>query len=65
MTDRVAYIVAALALAFCVGLQAGRSEPDPMPKCPEDSVLVGVGSFERGHWDAFECGPARDDYVGA
>lgn len=31
MTDRVAYVAAALGLAFCVGLQAGRAEPAPNP----------------------------------
>ena len=34
-----------------------------MPRCPEDSVLVGVGQFERGYWDSYECGPAVDDYA--
>lgn len=63
MTDRVAFIAAALALAFCVGLQAGRAEH--IPSCPEDSVLVGAGNFEHGRWDAYACGPAADDYVGA
>jgi hypothetical protein len=36
---------------------------DRIPMCPEDSVLVGVGQFEHGRWDAYTCGPARDDYA--
>lgn len=33
-----------------------------IPECPEDSLLVGIGDFEAGRWEAYECGPARDDY---
>ena len=64
MTDRIAYVAAALALAFCVGLTAGRMDPEPMPRCVEDVVIVGTGDFENGRWDAYTCGPAADDYVG-
>lgn len=46
-------ILLALVLAGC-GSQA-------LPRCPEDSVLVGVGSFENGRWSSYECGPAYDD----
>jgi hypothetical protein len=34
-----------------------------IPKCPEDELLVGTGNFINGHWDAYICGPARDDYA--
>lgn len=34
-----------------------------VPACQEDSVLVGVGSFDRGRWSRYECGPAVDDLV--
>lgn len=33
-----------------------------MPACPEDAVLVGVGSFDNGRWTEYTCGPAVDDY---
>ena len=33
-----------------------------IPLCPEDSVLVGIGDFEGGQWEAYACGPAWDDY---
>ena len=62
MTDRLCYVVAGLALMFALGLQAGRTEPAAMPTCTEDAVLVGVGSFDHGSWDAYECGSAVDDY---
>lgn len=34
-----------------------------LPECQEDSVLIGVGDFERGRWSDYECGPAVDDYL--
>lgn len=34
-----------------------------LPKCQEDEVLVGVGDFAYGHWTAYECGPAVDDFM--
>ena len=34
------------------------------PQCAEDVVLVGVGAFDNGRYDSYECGPAFDDYVG-
>lgn len=35
-----------------------------IPQCPEDSVLVGIGSFVDGRWDNYFCGPALDDFGG-
>jgi hypothetical protein len=32
-----------------------------IPRCTEDAVLVGFGSFEDGHWTQYRCGPAFDD----
>lgn len=43
----------------------GPDSPDRMPACPEDAVLVGVGSFEHGRWSEYVCGPAVDDYEGS
>ena len=33
-----------------------------IPRCPEDEVLVGAGSFTNGRWTWYSCGPARDDF---
>ena len=33
-----------------------------IPACQEDVVLLGAGSFERGRWTYYVCGPAVDDY---
>ena len=33
-----------------------------IPACQEDAVLLGTGSFERGRWTSYVCGPAVDDY---
>ena len=33
-----------------------------IPGCQEDVVLLGSGSFERGRWSSYVCGPAVDDY---
>ncbi len=30
--------------------------------CAEDVVLVGIGDFNAGQWQAYKCGPAVDDY---
>ncbi len=49
--------VSLVALAWALGVQ--------VPVCQEDSVLVGVGSFNRGRWTQYECGPALDDCRGA
>jgi hypothetical protein len=49
---------------------AGACTPDytavapPLPACPEDAVLVGVGDFDAGRWTAYACGPALDDCSG-
>jgi hypothetical protein len=54
--------IALLATAMLMlGYEAGRGDFQP-PPCPEDAVLLGVGNYEDGRWDAYWCGPARDDY---
>lgn len=35
-----------------------------MPKCPEDSVLVGTGDFSSGLWDSYLCIPFDDITAG-
>ena len=34
-----------------------------LPQCQEDQVLLGTGSFSRGRWTSYECGPAADDFA--
>ena len=50
---------AALILAAVLTGTAGRHEP--IPACEEDAVLVGIGQYHDGRWDAYQCGPAVDD----
>ena len=63
--DRIAYAGALIALVFAAGVLVGRADQPPtfVPACTEDAVLVGIGAFENGRWDAYVCGPARDDLV--
>ncbi len=64
-----------IVMVFVMGLVAGELsqhtndlqmtlawEQRRIPLCPEDSVLVGAGDYEAGQWDAYDCGPALDDY---
>ena len=37
---------------------------DPIPRCYEDQVLVGIGQFDTGRYETYVCGPAMDDYEG-
>lgn len=64
------------ALAVATGARPGSAldQPSPvvveqqtssstsLPTCAEDVVLVGIGDFVNGRWEAYVCGPARDDY---
>jgi len=40
-------------------------EPQHVPTCPEDSFILGVGSYDTvngvGLWSRYVCGPAIDD----
>lgn len=62
-SDKIAYAGALVALAFALGIMVGRAEEPIVPACAEDVVLVGIGDFADGRWDAYVCGPARDDLV--
>ena len=53
----------ALVLAALIGLSGGSALSRPVPACPEDAVLLGVGDFEAGRWTGYVCGPAVDDYL--
>lgn len=46
-----------LALGFAFGVW---TQPR-VPACAEDTVIVGTGDFEHGHWTTYTCGPALDD----
>jgi hypothetical protein len=61
----VAALVVVLVLMVCVVVLAGAWDLQ-VPGCQEDSVLVGVGSFDgsSGQWSRYECGPAVDDCQG-
>ena len=56
-------ILAVIATAVLAAALLVNNVPAPMPACEEDAVLVGVGDFEAGRWTAYECGPARDDFL--
>lgn len=58
--DRAVLVAAILALGFALAIVTGASPA--LPSCPEDAVIVGVGSFDHGQWSTYQCGPARDDY---
>lgn len=32
-------------------------------RCTEDVFLQGMGDFENGQYQAYECGPAMDDFL--
>lgn len=69
MDNLTAGIIGALVLAlFATVLWLGMRIDDDLenfelPRCQKDSVLVGVGNFEYGYWDSYECGPAADDFA--
>lgn len=58
-----------LLLVLCVAALIGTANlvieaiSTEMPRCQEDQVLIGVGQFENGYWDSYECGPAADDFA--
>ena len=55
--------LAALTLALLALTASAVPAPDPLPRCPEDVVLVGTGDFHHGRWSAYQCGPAVDDML--
>ena len=54
LTLGIVLIFASFAIASIVMVPS-------IPKCEEDQVLVGTGSFEYGRWTGYECGPALDN----
>lgn len=58
-------VVCLMALViFGVGLIGIADNVRPVPRCAEDEVLVGVGEYEGGRWQTYQCGPSWDDYEG-
>jgi len=57
-------IVFTLSL-FAVGVKSLQVEEwqRRVPKCPQDSVLLGKGSFNEGRWSHYMCGPSVNDVV--
>lgn len=65
MNQAIFTLVCMLAIViFGVGLIGIADNVRPVPRCPEDAVLVGLGEFEGGRWTTYRCGPALDDYAG-
>ena len=66
MKDMLAMIGITIVLLIAVGAgdaSAGRGNLRPVPRCFEDSVLIGTGQFSQGRWTHYVCGPAVDDYI--
>ena len=49
-------LLTAIGMWFALGYRQ-------MPRCQEDAVVIGIGSFDAGRWSRYECGPAVDDFV--
>ena len=67
MKDTLPNTFISLALLFAIvfislSIAIRISEPNTIPQCAEDVVLVGIGDFEDGRWTSYICGPAVDDY---
>lgn len=60
---REALFAAVWLAAMLVAATAPTPAPTPdLPRCPEDAVLIGSGSFDGGRYSSYVCGPAVDDY---
>lgn len=35
----------------------------PVPRCQEDTFILGTGDFSQGRWSLYICGPAVDDFL--
>ncbi len=51
-----------IILAILVGYLYVTRCGDPIPRCAEDVVVLGVGQFDNGLWTHYVCGPALDDF---
>jgi hypothetical protein len=59
---QVAVIIAILVVVTTV-IDYGLFGERTLPRCNEDVVLMGKGSFLNGRWSEYECGPALDDFA--
>ena len=68
MSDReklTAATVLLVVLIILVWVLGGVLTSIPLvPRCAEDTVVVGQGDFEEGRWSYYICGPALDDFIG-
>ena len=61
---KVGYTCLGAILYAMAVVTLGLPGPGPeIPRCQEDTVLVGQGDFVRGQWSRYECGPALDDFT--
>lgn len=57
-------LLAGIVIGVALGVALFLMAYPTLPRCEEDQVLVGSGSFMHGQWSAYRCGPAEDDYHG-
>lgn len=65
MSRIVTGVALAGVVALSVAVPIGRDIAGALrltPTCPEDEVLVGVGTFDHGRWSKYICGPSLDDW---
>lgn len=59
----ILYSVTLFAIAYGLGSRSATlNMMTAIPQCPEDSTLVGYGDYSGGHFEAYQCGPAVDDF---
>ena len=59
------FVVMAICLLVLIGTAFSDDLPNiEIPVCPEDTVLIGTGSYKQGRWEDYYCGPSIDDYQG-
>lgn len=56
------FVLGLLELAVVILAVALSMQPE-VPMCQEDQVLIGIGNFDHGRWEAYMCGPAVDDFA--
>lgn len=45
----------AVCLFIAVVVLLAMHRPAAMPSCQEDEIVVGVGDYDAGYWDAYVC----------
>lgn len=59
---RVWFFLMIIGFGVLLGVAVGERHV-AVPKCPEDSMIVGQGDFHDGRWERYTCGPAADSVV--